>query len=66
MIMGVTMFIILLLLALTLSFGFACILTWAITVICSLLGVTLVFSWKLVLAIWIISSIFTTRITVNK
>jgi len=58
--------IILLLLALALNFGFACILTWAITVICSLFGVTLVFSWKLVLAIWIISSLFTTRIKVSK
>ena len=64
--MGIIMFIALLLLALTLSFGFACILTWAITVICSLFGVTLVFSWKLVLAIWIISSLFTTRIKVSK
>ena len=58
--------IILLLLALILNFGFACLLTWAITVLCSLFGITLAFSWKLVLAIWIISSIFTTRIKVSK
>ena len=64
--MGIAMFIVLLLIALAFNFGFACILTWAITVICSLFGVTLIFSWKLVLAIWIISSLFTTRITVNK
>ena len=44
----------------------ACILTWAICFICSLFGITLAFSWKLVIAIWIIASLLTTRVRVQK
>ena len=58
MVMAVTMFIVLLLICLAVSFGFACLLTWAICFVAGLLGVTLAFSWKLVLAIWIIASVF--------
>ena len=62
---AIVMFIVLLLLCLLLSFGFACLLTWAICFIASLLGVTLAFSWKLVLAIWIIASLFSSAKTVR-
>lgn len=55
-----------LLFVLILSFGWACVITWAICFVAELLGFTLAFSWKLVIAIWIISSIFSTRITVQK
>ena len=58
-------FIILLLLCLIFSFGFACLLTWAVCFIAGLFGVTLVFSWKLVLAIWIIASVFSSVKTVR-
>lgn len=44
----------------------ACILTWAICFICGLFGITLAFSWKLVIAIWIIASLLTTRVKVQK
>lgn len=44
----------------------ACILTWAICFICGLFGITLAFSWKLVIAIWIIASLLTTRVRVSK
>lgn len=54
------------LLALIISFIWACIVTWAICFVAGLLGFTLVFSWKLVVAIWIISSIFSTRINIQK
>ena len=54
------------LIAIAISFGWACLLTWAICFVVGLLGFTLVWSWKLVLAIWIISSIFSTRVTVKK
>ena len=47
------------------SFGFACLLTWAICFVVGLFGVTLVFSWKLVFAIWIISSVLTSVKTVR-
>ena len=49
---------IVLLIVLILSFGWACLLTWAICFILGLFGVAITFSWKLVLAIWIISSLF--------
>ena len=57
------LFIVFILFMLALAFGWACLLTWAICFVCSLFGITLAFSWKLVFAIWIISSIFSTRIT---
>jgi len=63
-IMGIIIFIVLLL-ALVLSFGFACLFTWAICFVAGLLGVTLVFSWKLALAIWIISSVFSSIKTIR-
>jgi len=53
------------LIILALSFGWACLLTWAICFVLSLLGVTLAFSWKLVLAIWIITSLFSS-VNANK
>jgi hypothetical protein len=58
--------ILLFILLLTMAFGWACLVTWAICFVAGLLGFSLAFSWKLVLAIWIISSIFSTRITVKK
>lgn len=57
--------IIAILIAIALSFGFACLLTWAVCFVAGLLGVTLVFSWKLVLAIWIITSVFSSVKTVR-
>ena len=58
--------IILLLIALSLSFGFACLVTWAVCFIAGLLGVTsLAFSWKLVIAIWIILSVISSTKTIN-
>ena len=62
---AIVMFIVLLFLCLLFSFGFAYLLTWAICFIASLLGVTLAFSWKLVLAIWIIASLFSSVKTVR-
>lgn len=62
---AIVMVIILLFLCLLFSFGFACLLTWAICFIASLLGITLAFSWKLVLAIWIIASLFSSVKTVR-
>ena len=56
----------LILICLVLNFGWACLLTWAICFITSLFGVTLIFSWKLVFAIWIISSIFSTTVNIKK
>lgn len=47
------------------SFGTACLVTWAVCFIAGLFGVTIIFSWKLVVAVWIIigvlSSIFKSR-----
>ena len=43
----------------------AYILTWAICFICGLFGIALAFSWKLVIAIWIIASVLTTRVKVS-
>lgn len=63
--MDMAIFLIILI-ALILAFGWACLVTWAICFIAGLLGFSLAFSWKLVLAIWIISSIFSTRVTVKK
>ena len=57
--------IIAILIAVALSFGFACLLTWAACFVAGLFGVTLVFSWKLVLAIWIIASVFSSVKTVR-
>ena len=57
-------FIIILLAAISLSFGFACLLTWAVSVILSLFGISIAFSWKLVIAIWIIASLFSSTKTV--
>ena len=57
-------FIIALLVALILSFGFACLLTWAICFVVGLFGVSIAFSWKLVIAIWIIASLFSSTKTV--
>lgn len=54
------------LIALFFDFIGACILTWAICFICSLFGITLAFSWKLVIAIWIIASLLTTKVKVSK
>lgn len=60
-----TIVIISILIALAISFGFAYLLTWAVCFIAGLFGVTLVFSWKLVLAIWIIASVFSSVKTVR-
>lgn len=57
-------FIIILLVTIALSFGFACLLTWAVCFILGLFGVSIVFSWKLVIAIWIIASLFSSTKTV--
>lgn len=62
---AIIMFIILVLLCIAFSFGFACLLTWAVCFIAGLFGVTLAFSWKLVLAIWIIASLISSAKTVN-
>ena len=51
---------------LAISFGVACLATWAICFIAGLFGMTLVFSWKLALAIWIVMSLLNTKITINK
>lgn len=61
---AIVMLITLIFLTLIFSFGFACLLTWAICFIASLFGITLVFSWKLVIAIWIIASVFSSTKTV--
>ena len=61
--MGTIMLIILLLFLI--NFGWACLLTWAICFVAGLLGATLVFSWKLVFAIWIISTLITSVKTVK-
>lgn len=58
-------FIIILLLCIAFSFGFACLVTWAVCFIAGLLGVTLAFSWKLVIAIWIILSVISSAKTIN-
>lgn len=55
-----------LLIAILFNFIGACILTWAICFICGLFGIALTFSWKLVIAIWIISSLLTTRVKVKE
>jgi hypothetical protein len=55
-----------LLIAILFSFIGACVLTWAVCFICSLFGITLAFSWKLVIAIWIIASVLTTRVKTSK
>ena len=47
-----TLFIIILILAL--SFGLVCAFTWALCFVLGLFSITLLFSWKLVFAIWII------------
>lgn len=60
---AITFFIILL--ALAIAFGWACLLTWAICFVVGLFGISITFSWKLVIAIWLISSIFTTRVSVK-
>ena len=57
--------IIAILIAIAFSFGFACLLTWAVCFVASLFGVTLVFSWKLVFAIWIICSVISSAKTIN-
>lgn len=44
--------------ALIFSVIWACALTWAFCFIVGLFGVTIGFSWKLALAIWIISGLF--------
>ena len=64
--MGATILGVIYLIALFFDFIGACILTWAICFICSLFGITLAFSWKLVIAIWIIASLLTTRVKVQK
>lgn len=66
MIMAIIMFIVLFLIALALSFGFAYLLTWAFCFIIGLFGVTIAFSWKLVIAIWIISSLFSSTKVITK
>ena len=63
--MGATILAIILI-ALFFNFIGACILTWAICFVAGLFGVTLAFSWKLVIAIWIIASVLTTRVKVSK
>ena len=54
------------LIVIAICFGWACLLTWAVCFIAGLLGFSLAFSWKLVLAIWIISSLFSTTINIKK
>ena len=60
-----TIVIVSILIALVISFGFACLVTWAVCFIAGLFGITLVFSWKLVFAIWIICSVISSTKTVN-
>lgn len=57
-------FIVILLITIALSFGFACLLTWAVCFVVGLFGVSIAFSWKLVIAIWIIASLFSSTKTV--
>ena len=54
------------LLVILLSFIEACIFTWAICFILSLFGIILAFSWKLVIAIWIILAILNGIFKSNK
>ena len=63
--MAIIMFIVLILICLALSFGFACLFTWAFCFIAGLFGVVISFSWKLVLAIWIILGIFNSITTIK-
>lgn len=62
----ITTIIGILLIAILFNFIGACVLTWAICFICGLFGIALTFSWKLVIAVWIISSLLTTRVKVKK
>ena len=62
--MAIAMLIVLLLVCFLVSFGVAIVLTWAICFIASLLGLTLAFSWKLVLAIWIIAGVLSSAKTI--
>lgn len=57
--------IILILFLLLFDFAFVCLVTWAICFLAGLAGLTIAFSWKLVLAIWIIVSLLTSIKTVS-
>lgn len=62
--MAIAMFIIIFVICLLISFCAAMILTWAICFVASLFGIALAFSWKLVIAIWIIAGVFTSAKTI--
>ena len=63
--MTVLLFLVAVALVIGISFATACLVTWAVCFIAGLFGVTIIFSWKLVMAVWIIigvlSSIFKSR-----
>ena len=54
----ILLMILCILLGFGLAFGWACLVTWALCFVLSLFGITLAFSWKLVVAVWIIFCIF--------
>ena len=62
---GIVLIIALLLFVLAVSFGIACLATWAFCFIAGVFGVVVSFSWKLVLAIWIIINIFNSITTIK-
>ena len=62
---GIVIVIAILLFVLVISFGVACLATWAFCFIAGLFGVVISFSWKLVLAIWIILGIFNSITTIK-
>ena len=64
--MAVLLFLAAVALVVGISFVTACLVTWAVCFIAGLFGVTtLVFSWKLVMAIWIIIGVFTRIFTIH-
>ena len=54
----ILLMILCILLGFGLAFGWACLVTWALCFVLGLFGITLAFSWKLVVAVWIIFCIF--------
>ena len=64
--MAVLLFLVALVLVVGISFGTACLVTWAICFIAGLFGVTaIVFSWKLVMAVWIILGVLMRIFTIH-
>lgn len=66
--MGALFILFIFLLILAISFGWACLVTWALCFILSLFEVVLAFSWKLVIAIWIITAVLSSlfKVQINK